>query len=320
MHSVFITRRIPDAGIARLRDAGIAVTISDKDGVLTRDELLTALRAQPYDAVISLLTDKIDAEVFDAVPTAKVFANYAVGFDNIDVPTAKARGVVVTNTPGVLTEAVAEHAVALMLAVTRRVVESDRFLRAGKYQGWAPELFLGMELRGKTLGLVGAGRIGYEVARMAGAFGMRVVYYDVARNAAIEESYGAVYMHTVEDVLRAADIVSVHVPLLPTTQHLIDAERLALMKPAAYLVNTSRGSIVDEDALVTALRQGAIRGAALDVFEHEPALAEGLAGLENVVITPHIASATDEARSAMAVLAAENVLAVLRGDTAPNAV
>ncbi len=320
MQSVFITRRIPEVGIARLRDAGVDVTVSDKDGPLTHEELVAALSARPYDAVISLLNDKIDDTVFGAAPTAKIFANYAVGVDNIDHAAARERGVIITNTPGVLTEAVAEHAVALMLAVARRIPEADRFMRAGKYIGWAPELLLGTELQGKTLGLVGAGRIGQEVARMATAFRMRVVYYDVTRNTSLEETYGAVYAATIDDVLRIADIISVHVPLLPTTQHLINAERFAIMKPTAYLINTSRGPIVDEAALVAALEQGTIRGAALDVFEHEPMLASGLVEMENVILTPHIASATDEARNAMAVLAAENVLAVFRGETAPNIV
>jgi glyoxylate reductase len=320
MKSVFVTRRIPEAGIVRLREAGVDVVVSEKDGVLTHEELVAALRKRPYDAVISLLTDKISVDVLDAVPTAKIFANCAVGFDNIDVNAAHARGVVVTNTPGVLTEAVAEHTIALMLAVARRIPEADRFTRAGKYTGWAPEMLLGMELKGKTLGLVGAGRIGYEVARMATAFGMRIVYSDVSRNTALEETYGATYATDADDVLRQADVVSLHVPLLPTTQHLMNAERLALMKPTAYLINTSRGPIVDEVALVDALRKGAIRGAALDVFESEPALAAGLIELDNVVITPHIASATTEARDAMSMLAAENVLAVFDEHIPPNIV
>jgi len=317
MKKIFVTRAISEAGIAKLRNAGHDVIVSQKNGVLTREELIDALRAEPYDAVLSLLTDHIDAEVFDAVPSAKIVANYAVGFDNIDIGAAKERGVTITNTPGVLTQAVAEHAFALLFAIARRIPESDRFTRAGKYVGWEPELLIGTELKGKTLGLLGAGRIGGEVARIALAFGMKVLYYDIAQSAPIDE-LGAQYAATVDEVLRAADFVSIHVPLLPTTQHLMNAERLALMKKTAYLINTSRGPVIDEEALVAALRNGTIKGAALDVFEHEPLLTEGLTELENVVLTPHTASATQEARDAMSLLAAENIIAFLNGETPPN--
>ena len=317
MKKIFVTRAISEAGIAKLRNAGHDVIVSQKNGVLTREELIDALRAEPYDAVLSLLTDHIDAEVFDAVPSAKIIANYAVGFDNIDIGAAKERGVTITNTPGVLTQAVAEHAFALLFAIARRIPESDRFTRAGKYVGWEPELLIGTELKGKTLGLLGAGRIGGEVARIALAFGMKVLYYDIAQSAPIDE-LGAQYAATVDEVLRAADFVSIHVPLLPTTQHLMNAERLALMKKTAYLINTSRGPVIDEEALVAALRNGTIKGAALDVFEHEPLLTEGLTELENVVLTPHTASATQEARDAMSLLAAENIIAFLNGETPPN--
>ncbi|OGG60263.1 hypothetical protein A3C89_00675 [Candidatus Kaiserbacteria bacterium RIFCSPHIGHO2_02_FULL_50_50] len=319
MKKIFVTRAIPEAGIAKLRDAAYDVVVSKKDGVLTKEELIVALHAAPYDAVLSLLTDHIDGDVLDAVPTAKIVANYAVGFDNIDLTAAKERGVTVTNTPGVLTQAVAEHTFALLLAVARRIPESDRFTRAGKYVGWEPELLVGAELKGKTLGLLGAGRIGGEVARIALAFGMKVTYYDIAQNVPLD-AIGATYSASVDDVLRGADFVSIHVPLLPTTQHLISAERLALMKRAAYLINTSRGPVIDEVALVAALRAHTIAGAALDVFEYEPALTEGLTELENVVLTPHIASATKEARDAMALLAAENIITFLNGEAPPNKV
>jgi glyoxylate reductase len=295
--------------------------VSTKDGVLTRDELLTALRAKPYDAVVSLLTDQIDGEVFDAVPTAKIFANYAVGFNNINLKDAADRGVTITNTPGALTDTVAEFAITLMLAIAKRLGESERFLRAGKYEGWGPELLLGTDLKGKTLGIVGAGRIGYEVARRAhNGFDMNIVYYDVKQLPPLEADFGAEYKATVEEVLTVADVVSIHVPLLPETTHLINAERLRMMKKDAYLVNTSRGPVVDETALVEALKAGTIRGAALDVFEKEPALAPGLSELENIVITPHTASATEGARSEMSRIAAENVIAFLKGEVPPNAV
>ena len=321
MAHIYVTRQIPLSGIHLLHAAGHTVDVSTKDGVLTKQELIGALKKAPYDAVLSLLTDTIDGDVFDAVPTAKIFANYAVGFNNIDVKAAEARGITITNTPGVLTDSVAEFAVALMLAVTKRISEGERFTRAGKYHGWAPELLLGIDLKGKTLGILGAGRIGYEVARRAKhGFDMNIIYNDVHQLPQLEQDLGAEFMATTEDVLKAADVVSVHVPLLPETKHLIGAERLAMMKPSAFLINTSRGPVVDEAALVDALRHGVIRGAGLDVFEAEPALAPGLAELENVVVTPHIASATDETRSKMSEMAAQNIIDFLSGGTPKNVV
>ena len=321
MSLVYVTRHIPSIGINVLRAGGHTVDVSEKDGVLTRSELLTALMAKPYDAVVCLLTDTIDGEVFDAVPTAKIFANYAVGFNNINLPDAASRGVTITNTPGALTTTVAEFAMGLILAITKRIPESERFLRAGKYKGWGPELLLGMDLKGKTLGIIGAGHIGYEVARRAHlGFDMKIVYYDVKQLPELEKDCKATYYATVDEVLKEADVVSIHVPLLPETTHLMNAERLAMMKPSAYLINTSRGPVIDEVALVDALTRKIIRGAGLDVFEHEPALAPGLSALENVVITPHTASATDEARSQMSEIATTNVIAFLRGDAPPNAV
>ncbi len=321
MASIYVTRRIPEAGLKLLQDAGHTLDISEKDGVLSKEELLAALKAKPYDAVLCLLTDTINGEVFDAVPTAKIFANYAVGFNNIDIEAAKARGITITNTPGALTDTVAEHTIALMLAITSRIAEGDRFVRAGKFDGWGPMMLLGTDLRGKTLGLIGAGRIGGRVAEIAGAgLGMKILYTDVAANADFEKATGARFVATPEEVLKEADVVSIHVPLLPTTTHLMNAERLRMMKPGAYLVNTSRGPVIDEAALVSALKEGVIKGAALDVFEHEPMLAPGLQELENVVLTPHIASATDGARNEMAVLAAENLIAVLKGEAPKNPV
>lgn len=321
MSSVFVTRKIPEEGPALLRSAGHEVTVSDKDGVLTHDELLSALKRRPYDAVLCLLTDKISGDVFDAVPNVKIFANYAVGVDNVDIEEAKRRGIIVTNTPDVLTDTVAEHTVALMLSVTSRIAEADRFTRAGKYVGWAPMLFLGTDLKGKTLGLLGAGRIGQKVAAIAHhGLDMSVIYYDIKQNPDIEKSCGASFRASVEEVLKEADVVTVHVPLVDSTRHLINVERLALMKKSAYLINTARGPIVDEQALVTALKNDTIRGAGLDVFEGEPALAPGLAELENVVITPHIASASEETRSVMAKIAAESIVDYLNGAEPKNRV
>ncbi len=320
MAHIYVTRKIPEEGIVLLKEAGHTVSVSKKDEVLTREELLSALKKEPYDAVLCTLNNTIDSEVMDAVPTAKIFANYAVGYDNIDLDAARERGVTVTNTPGVLTDAVAEHTVALMFALARRVPESDRFVRAGKYTGWGPMLLLGTQLKGSTLGLLGAGRIGTRVAEIASCLGMQVIYYDVKRNEILEKNTNAVFHDTAESVLQSADVVSVHVPLLDSTRHLLNAERLALMKKTALLINTSRGPVVDEVALVGALQEGGIRGAALDVFEHEPALAPGLAELENVILTPHTASATEEARGAMSRIAAENIIAHLNGEKPENSI
>lgn len=321
MHAIYITREIPDAGLSVLRKKDFELDISAKDRPLTKRELVRALKKKQYDGVISLLTDTIDKDIFDAAPRAKIFANYAVGFNNIDIAEAKRRGITVTNTPGALTEAVAEHTIALMFAVVRRVVESDSYLRRGKYKGWGPELFLGDELMGKTLGILGAGRIGGRVADIAKkGLRMSVIYYDIRRSEEFEKSCGAAFRATPEEVLREADVVSLHVPLIPSTVHLMSKARIALMKKTAYLINTSRGPVIDEAALVGALQAGVIRGAALDVFEHEPKLSKGLAKLPNVVLTPHTASATASARGGMARLAAENLIAFFEGKAPPNRV
>lgn len=321
MAHIFVTRRIPEEGIAMLREKGHELVISEKDGVLTKEELLQALKAKPYDGVLCLLTDKIDAEVLDAVPSAKIFANYAVGFDNVDLAAAQERAIIVTNTPGVLTDTVAEHTVALMMAITSRIAEGDRFVRAGNYEGWAPLMLLGTDLKGKILGILGAGRIGARVAHIAvHGLGMRVIYYDIKQSSEFETQTGGTFCADTEAVLREADVVSVHVPLLDSTRHLINAERLRMMKRTAYLINSSRGPVIDEAALVVALKGGVIKGAALDVFEDEPHLAVGLSECENVVLTPHIASATDETREKMSEIAASNLIAFFEGKTPPNAV
>ncbi|MBI5046089.1 MAG: D-glycerate dehydrogenase [Candidatus Niyogibacteria bacterium] len=321
MAKIFVTRKILDVGIEKLKSR-YEVIVNPYDKVLSKEELIAALRADKYDAVLCLLTDKIDAEVFDAAGSqCKIFANYAVGFDNIDLVAARAKNIMITNTPGVLTDTVAEHTFALMLAISHRIAEADKFTRAGKYVGWAPELLLGTNLSRKIIGVVGLGRIGSRVAHHAvHGFDARVIYHDVKRNEEFEKEFGAEFKENVEDLLRAADFVSLHVPLLPATKHLINAERLKLMKPSAYLINTSRGPVVDEAALVFALQNKIIRGAALDVFENEPKLALGLAELDNVIITPHIASATEETRSKMSEMAADNIIVALDGGVPPNLV
>lgn len=319
--NVYVTRKIPEDGMALLTNAGHEVVVSSKDGVLTKEELIAELSGKEYDAVLCLLTDTIDGEVFDAVPEAKIFANYAVGYNNIDIPEAQKRGITITNTPGVLTNTVAEHTIALMLSITSRIAEGDRLVRVGKYDGWAPLMLLGTDLKDKTLGILGAGRIGQRVAHIASrGLGMKLCYYDVKQNGEFEKEYGAEFKSTVEEVLKISDVVTVHVPLLDSTHHLLNAERLAMMKSSAYLVNSSRGPVIDEVALVEALQNKTIKGAALDVFENEPALAPGLAELENIVITPHIASATDETRGKMSEMAGQSIVDFLSGKTPENVV
>lgn len=311
---VYITCAIPESGIKLLRDAGHEVVVSAKDGVLTKVELVAALKEHNPDAVIPLLTDTIDAEVMDAAPNARVWATYSVGFNHIDLEAAKARNLIITNTPDVLTETVAEHTAALIMTLATRVVEADTFTRKGLYSGWAPMLLLGTDLQGKTLGVLGAGRIGSRVAEiMHKGLGMAVAYYDVRGNDWLDTECKAQFYATPDELLKVADVVTVHVPLLDSTHHLINAERLAQMKSSALLVNTSRGPVIDEVALVVALQNKTIKGAALDVFENEPTLAPGLTELSNVILTPHIASASEETRSKMATMAAQSVIDVLSG-------
>ncbi len=317
---VFVTRRIPDAGIKLLKaDKRLDVRIFPKDRRITRTELLKGIKG--VHAILPLLTEKIDAKLMDAAgPQLKVVANYAVGYDNIDLTAAAERGILVANTPGALTEAVAEHALAMLMAVSRRIPEADRYVRAGKYKAWAPMLLMGAQFAGKTVGVIGLGRIGSSLAeKCAFGMGMKVRYYDIRRDEAFEKKVGAVFS-TVDEILTGSDFVSIHVPLLPTTRHLINAKALRKMRKTAYLVNTSRGPVVDEKALVAALKAKRIAGAALDVFEDEPKLAPGLTKLDNVVLTPHTASATFEARADMAVLAAQAIIDVLSGKTPKNLV
>lgn len=314
MKSVYVTRKIPELGIAMLKEKGFEVDVNPHDRPLTKAELILALKSKPYEAVLTLLNDKIDSEVFDAAPSVKIFANFTIGFDNFDVEEGKRRGVFLTNAPGGGADRVAEHAWALLLALSCRVVEGDSFVKQGKYVGWDPMLFPGMRMAGKLFGLIGAGRIGTEVARIASrGFGMRISYYDIARNTKIESLHNATFWPNVEEVLKHADVVSLHVPLNESTRHLLNAEHFKMMKPTAYLINTSRGPVIDESALVEALRNKTIAGAGLDVYENEPALTPGLSDLPNVVLTPHIASATAKDREDMARIAAENIIQVLDG-------
>lgn len=303
---VLLTRRIPAAVLARL-EAACDVDVYVGEAAMPRDELLR--RVEGKQALICLLTDRIDEELFRSAADLRIVANIAVGYDNIDLAAARAHDVTVTNTPDVLTEATAEMAWALILAATRRVAEGDRLVRRGAWRGWALDFMLGMELRGKQLGIIGMGRIGSAVASRAGAFGMTAVYYDPGTAA----TGPAGRPMSLPELLATSDVVSVHVPLTASTRHLIDGRSFARMKRSAYLVNTSRGPVVDEDALAWALRERLIAGAALDVYEQEPEVHPGLLGLDNIVLAPHLGSATTETRTAMADLAVRNVLAVLSG-------
>ncbi len=309
--NVYVTRMIPQETIDTLRQFH-DVEVNPHDRALTRDELLQQVRGR--DAVITLLTDKVDGEVLDAAgPQCKIFANYAVGFNNFDLQAATQRGVIMSNTPGVLDEATATHAWALLLATARRISESERYVRAGQWHGWAPMAFIGQDVDHKTLGIAGLGRIGSKFARKAAAFDMKVIYTNAQREPEIERLYGATFVDK-ETLLRESDYLSLHLPLLPETHHYIGAKELALMKPSAILINAARGPLVDEQALVVALRNKVIWGAGLDVFEDEPKLAAGLAELDNVVIVPHIASATIATRLAMGKIATDNVISVLKGE------
>jgi lactate dehydrogenase-like 2-hydroxyacid dehydrogenase len=305
MPSILVTRKLPSSVISKL-EAAAAVEVYSGDGAMPPEELRARIAGKT--ALVSMLTEQIDRTVIDAGSALKVVANVAVGYNNIDVAYARSRGIIVTNTPDVLTDSVADFTWALILAITRRLGEGERILRRGDWKGWAFDFLLGTELRGKQLGLVGLGRIGRAVASRAGAFGVRVAY-----SARREADFGGGEAMSLDRLLNTSDIVSLHVPLTPETRHLIDRKALARMKRSAYLVNTSRGPVIDESALAWALQQRLIAGAALDVYEHEPRIEPDLLGLENVLLVPHLGSGTIETRTAMADLAAENALAVLSG-------
>ncbi|EGD52644.1 D-isomer specific 2-hydroxyacid dehydrogenase, NAD-binding [Thermoanaerobacter ethanolicus JW 200] len=309
MFKVFVTRAIPEEGLNLLRKY-CEVEVSPYDRMLTKEELLE--KVQGKNAVITQLTDKVDKEFFEAAKEVKIVANYAVGFDNIDLEEATRRGVYITNTPDVLTNATAELAWALLFATARRVVESDKFMRAGKFQGWAPMLFLGKGVTGKILGIIGAGRIGQAFAKMAKGFDMKILYTARSPKKEFEEETGAQYVD-LDTLLKESDFVSIHVPLTPETRHLIGEKELKLMKKSAILINTGRGPVVDEKALVKALKNKDIYAAGLDVYEREPLFEEELAQLDNVVMLPHIGSATEEARRDMSILVAQNIIDVIEG-------
>src|ERR687893_1338739 len=306
---VLVTREIPEAGLRPLEAFDVTVL---SEAPPERGDLLEAARGA--EGVLSTVTEKIDGEFMDAAGGGlKVVANMAVGYDNVDVQAANERGIVVTNTPGVLDETTADVAFMLLLAAARRLGESERVLRAGKWEWWGPKLFMGPDVWGKKLGIIGLGRIGQAVARRARGFDMEILYHNRSRREEAEEELGASYLE-LDELLETADFITLHTPLTDETRHLIDAPALERMKPEAVLVNTSRGPVVDEAALADALAEGRIFAAGLDVYEEEPHVHPKLLELQNVVLAPHIGSASVETRDRMAALAAENIVAVLSGD------
>ncbi|MFX1536033.1 MAG: 2-hydroxyacid dehydrogenase [Promethearchaeota archaeon] len=310
---VVMTHKIPDAGLKLLEETFNVVILDETKPM--REQLLEQIVDSEF--LVPLLSLKIDAEILDKANQLKLIANYAVGYDNIDVEAAKERNILVSNTPDVLTNATADLTWALMLAISRRILEGDKLCRSGADWKWSPEFHLGVEITGATLGVVGMGRIGCAVGKRALGFDMTVIYNSRSMNRAIEKQYEFNYM-PLNDLLQEADFVSLHVPYTSETHHLIGEEELELMKPSAFLINTARGKVVDEKALIKALQEGKIAGAGLDVYYDEPHIPKALRNLPNVVLTPHIGSATYKTRNAMATIVAENILAVHKEESPPN--
>lgn len=313
---VFVTRIIPEPGLDLLRKKH-EIEIYPHDRVPTKQEIIQGLKGK--DGLLCLLTDTIDQEVIYSEPKLRMIANYAVGYNNIDIQAATERSIPVSNTPGVLTDTTAEMAWALLFSVARRIVEGDKFTRSGWFKGWSPMLMLGKDISHKTLGVVGVGRIGMAFALKSKGFKMKILYVDEKRKAVLEDELDAEKVN-LKELLSRSDFVSLHVPLLPSTQHLIGEKELKLMKETAILINTSRGPVVDEKALVRALSERWIFGAGLDVYEHEPSIKKELLKSDNVVLQPHSASATTATRTKMAVIAAEDMIAGLKAEIPPNCV
>lgn len=314
---VFVTRKIPKIGLDIL-EKECEVKVNPHDRVLTKEELMDEVKE--IDGLLCLLTDIIDEKIININPHLKIISNYAVGYNNIDIEAATRRGIMVTNTPGVLTETTADLAWALLMSIARRIVEADKFIREGKFKGWSPMLFLGSDIHHSTLGIIGLGRIGKAVAKRAKGFGMKILYTGIKRaSKEIEDELGAEFV-SLNKLLSSSDFITIHTPLLPETHHLISEKELKMMKRSAYLINTARGPLIDEKALVRALRERRIAGAALDVYENEPNLTPGLSELDNVVIVPHIGSASIPTREKMATMAATNLVAGLINKIPPNLV
>ena len=312
---ILVTGRLPEEILALLHREH-EIEANEKDRPMKREKILE--RIVDKDGLLCMLTDTVDRTFIEKAQRLKMIANLGVGFNNIDVDAATSRGIPVSNTPDVLTEATADLAFTLILSLARRVVEGDKRTREGRFQFWAPLVFLGREVTGKTLGIIGLGKIGKAVVKRAGGFDMRVLYHNRRPLEQAEEETLGVEYADLRRLLKQADFVSLHVPLTDRTRHLIDRESLGWMKPEAFLINTSRGPVVDEKALLDTLKQGKIAGAGLDVYEEEPSLTPGLVDLENVILLPHVGSATLETRTRMARLAVDNLLAGLRGEKPPN--
>lgn len=306
---IFITRKIPGIAESLLNKNGFDVTSFKKDKPISKQELLKSVKG--IDALISLLTDKIDKDIIDSMPGCKVIANYAVGYNNIDVNYAKSKGIVVTNTPDILTDATADLAVTLLLAAARRVIEGDNMMRQNKFEGWKPQLLTGVDVRNKTVGILGTGRIGTAFAKRMSGFDSKILYYNKTNNEQIEKSFGGKKV-SLNVLLKQADFISIHLPLTPDTYHLLNKEKLQMLKSTAVVINTARGEIIDERELIKLLKGRKIFAAGFDVYENEPAVNSELFKLDNVVLLPHVGSATIETRSKMAELAAKNVIAVLK--------
>jgi glyoxylate reductase len=312
---VLVTGNLPKEVLA-LIEAEHEILFHPETRPMERDRLLAMVADR--EGLLCMITDRVDAALMDRAPGLRMIANFGVGFDNIDISAASERGILVSNTPDVVTDATADLTFTLMLAVARRVLEGDRMTRAGEFRFWAPMHFLGQEVSGKTLGIIGLGRIGRAVAQRAKGFDMEILYHSRRRLDSVQEKDLGITFCDLGTLLPRSDFVSMHVPLTPGTSHLIGREELAMMRSSAYVINTSRGPVVDEEALLAALRDGVIAGAGLDVYENEPDLTPGLEGLKNVVLLPHVGSATIETRTKMALKAARNLLAGLRGERPPD--
>ena len=314
---ILITRELPEAAVNLLIKNGFEVDVYAKDQQISREELIKF--GKDADGIISMLSDKFSLEVIDELKKCKIIANYAVGFNNIDINYAKKKNIVVTNTPGVLTNSTADLAVSLVLACARNVILGEDMVRKGKFKGWGPKMLLGYELAGKTVGIVGAGRIGTETAIRLKGFGTEIIYYNRSKKKDFEEKTSAKKVN-LDTLLKKSDIISLHLPLNNETINLISKEKLELLKPNAIVINTARGEIIDEPALIECLKENKIFAAGFDVYQNEPAVNKELLKLKNVVLFPHLGSATFEARTKMAEMAAQNIINVLKGEKALNKV
>lgn len=317
MKNIFITGRIPEIAFTKLSER-YNVTMNNTDRPLSKAQIIEGIKDK--DGVLCILSDKMDRDIIESNPNLKIIANYGAGFDNIDLAAAKEKSIMVSNTPLVSTISTAELTFALMLGIARRISEGDKLMRSGNFSGWSPMFHLGVELKGKKLGIIGMGNIGKQVARIAMGFQMEVIYHNRTRLSEFEERELTVKYRSLDELLKESDIVTLHLSYNNSLRHYIGKEQLSMMKKSAYLINAARGPLVDESALLELLRDNKIAGAALDVFEFEPRITEGLESLDNVLITPHIGNATIEARTAMAEVAAENIIDALEGNVPQNLV